>query len=275
MDGASGPAVRGSTRTDCSTGKPSGARLVISSARRGHAAANRASSAPASSRYSKPSRTSSSSRGRRCINSRSRVLPFDSRMPSARAIVAATSRWSRTGARSTKNTPSGKLVCAAAATVKASRVLPTPLGPVRVTRRPSPPSCLRRFATSVVSCSRPTSGVAGTGSCAASPDDRLAVRVPLALLWAAADRRKSRSVGVSPSALASSARVDGRGVVRRPRSSAATASTLSPARSASCSCENPAANRNRRSSPPNTPGWTPYTRLPAEVIAPRGLWKQS
>ena len=164
VDGASGPAVRGSTRTDCSTGKPSGARLVISSARRGHAAANRASSAPASSRYSKPSRTSSSSRGRRCINSRSRVLPFDSRMPSARAIVAATSRWSRTGARSTKNTPSGKLVCAAAATVNASRVLPTPLGPVRVTRCPSPPSCLRRFATTAVSCSRPTSDVAGTGS---------------------------------------------------------------------------------------------------------------
>ena len=62
-------------------------------------------------------------------------MPGASRTPSAWAIAGRTRAGSRSGARSTKTTPSGNAGAAARAASIASRVLPTPPGPVSVTRR--------------------------------------------------------------------------------------------------------------------------------------------
>ena len=69
---------------------------------------------------------------------------------------------SRTSVRSTNATPSGKREAAAAATAIASRVLPTPGGPVSVSSRVSGSASSRSSAAT--SSSRPTSASVGVGS---------------------------------------------------------------------------------------------------------------
>ena len=74
--------------------------------------------------------------------------------------MAATSPGSPTGASGTNATVSNP-VSSVAATSTASRVLPTPPGPVSVTSRATPPSSRSRNAAA--SRSQPTIGVSGTG----------------------------------------------------------------------------------------------------------------
>ncbi len=59
--------------------------------------------------------------------------PLPSRTPNAWAIVGARGPGRARAARPTKHTPSGNVAAISAATASASRVLPTPPGPVRVT----------------------------------------------------------------------------------------------------------------------------------------------
>src|SRR5215207_5430089 len=74
-------------------------------------------------------------------------------------MAEATRPVSLIGARSTKVTPSGKSSATIAAALKASRVLPTPPGPVKVRRGTS--SRTNRSRTAASSRSRPISGVRG------------------------------------------------------------------------------------------------------------------
>src|SRR5262249_5872205 len=89
----------------------------------------------------------------------------DSRRPAARAMVATTRPGSRIGASATKRAPSWNDAAAAAALAIASRVLPTPPGPVSTSSR----EARERSAavTSAISCSRPNrvSMVAGKAPC--------------------------------------------------------------------------------------------------------------
>ena len=75
-------------------------------------------------------------------------------------MACTTSEASSIFARSTKCVPSPKTRRTAAATCSASRVLPTPPGPVSVSRRDS----ARARLTEAVSCRRPTNVVIGWGS---------------------------------------------------------------------------------------------------------------
>src|SRR5215217_2728354 len=74
-------------------------------------------------------------------------------------MAEATRPGSLIGARSTKVTPSGKSSATIAAALKASRVLPTPPGQVKVRRGTS--SRTNRSRTAASSRSRPISGVRG------------------------------------------------------------------------------------------------------------------
>ncbi len=155
----------GGTRSVCSQRSCSGTRLVTSRHRPGQLASKSASAAPAGSTCSKLSSTSSSAaRSRRTSRSRSGSggWPVSVR-PRVRAMAGSTRDGSRTGARSTRATPSANRSASCAAAARARRVLPTPAGPVSVSRR-APSSDRRRWivASSAV---RPISGVgwAGTG----------------------------------------------------------------------------------------------------------------
>ena len=61
-----------------------------------------------------------------------------------------------------KETPSAKDAFSERTTSKASRVLPTPPGPSRVSKRTS--GCLSRSMTTCTACSRPINGVVAAGS---------------------------------------------------------------------------------------------------------------
>ncbi len=133
---ASSGRARGGTAKPCSPERRSTARLVARTARRGQAARRSVTSGAASSTCSQLSRSSSACRSRR--NARSPATsgrPPASRTPSTPATAEATRAGSRTGARGTNQTPSGKAPATSSATRSASRVLPTPPGPVRVSRR--------------------------------------------------------------------------------------------------------------------------------------------
>ena len=87
-------------------------------------------------------------------------------VPRARAIAPATSGMASWAgpmicASSTQTTPSGKSPATTSATARASRVLPTPPGPLNVTRR----ACAERSACvmAATSRSRPMSRVGGRG----------------------------------------------------------------------------------------------------------------
>src|SRR5947207_1104061 len=68
-----------------------------------------------------------------------------------------------------KETPSAKDAFSERTTSKASRVLPTPPGPSRVSKRTS--GCLSRSMTTCTACSRPINGVVAAAS---KEDSRLA-----------------------------------------------------------------------------------------------------
>ena len=77
-------------------------------------------------------------------------------------MVDRTKAGSLMGAKETKETPSGKSARTSVATCNARRVLPTPPGPVRVSRRTS--ELRSRAVTAASSCLRPMRGVSGAGS---------------------------------------------------------------------------------------------------------------
>ena len=121
--------------------------------------------------------TSAAARGRRCstLSSTSSVrLPRESRRASRRAVFPAPRRpralarprggraLDRAAAQAAPSDPVREGSEASAAACSASRVLPVPPGPVRVSRRVVLASS-RSPTTSASSRSRPRKGVAGTG----------------------------------------------------------------------------------------------------------------
>ena len=88
-------------------------------------------------------------------------------MPAARAMAAATSAGSRTGANATKITPSPNEGAAADALAIASRVLPTPPGPVSASNREE--RARSASASAAISCSRPNRVSTGAGNVAWRP----------------------------------------------------------------------------------------------------------
>ena len=124
------------TATSCSPETCSTARLVTSIVSKGHAVRRLLTSDAASRRCSKLSRMRSDRRSRRnaWIPSSTGCAPV-SRTAKAWAMAEATCVGSWTGASATNQTPSGKSAAMSCATRMASRVLPTPPGPVSVTSR--------------------------------------------------------------------------------------------------------------------------------------------
>ena len=155
--------ARGSTPTSCSAVSASRVRLVAKMHSRGAAASRAARSGAASKTCSQLSNTSKSCRSARYARRRSATGRWPApRTPRRSAIVGTTSSGSRMGVRSTKAIPSAKSAVTIRALSRATRVLPTPAGPVRVRRRTSPRRTMA--TTAATSCSRPTNGVAGSGS---------------------------------------------------------------------------------------------------------------
>ena len=153
----------GGTGNSCSPLSRNTIRLVTSATTPGAAPSSSATSGAAPITCSKLSSTSTSRRARR-YDFRSVIsAPPEVLSPSAAAIAAVTSSAALTEPSSTNRTPSAKPAPSRCATSTASRLFPTPPGPVRVTRRtPSRHAPGRQPPQSPAS--RPTSGVAGTGS---------------------------------------------------------------------------------------------------------------
>jgi len=149
--------------------------------------------------------------------------------------------------------PSGRRSCRVAATSRARWVLPTPPGPVKVSRRTS--SRRNSVSTAATSCSRPTSAVGGRGG-AALILPWLGVGVGAGVMVGVRDRADMRGRGagapaaarsvLSPSA-SPSAPARRRAVSRKGRLSPCSRfwmlRTLTLARSASASCVSPASRR--------------------------------
>ena len=153
---------RGRTGHSRSPSTASASRLVASRRTRGHDRTTSSANVPAAStRCSQLSSTRSSSFARRKSSSAS---PNGRPVRGATASAVATARgmpsYSITDARSQNQAPSGSRDATSAATWSASRVLPTPPTPIRVTSGPSATSSETR-ANSV---SRPTKVVTGTGT---------------------------------------------------------------------------------------------------------------
>ena len=87
---------------------------------------------------------------------------------SAWAMAGSTSAGSRSGASATNTTPSPKSDFNASATARATRVLPTPPGPVRVSK--GTPGSRSSPQISARTSSRPISGVRVTGSDVTCPE---------------------------------------------------------------------------------------------------------
>ncbi len=156
----------GGTGNSCSPLSRNTIRLVTSATTPGAAPSSSATTGAAPITCSKLSSTSTSRRARR-YDFRSVISPPPEVLsPSAAAIAAITSSAARTEPSSTNRTPSSKPAPTRCATSTASLLFPTPPGPVRVTRRT--PSARTRSPTAATSSSRPTSGVAGTGTAPAS-----------------------------------------------------------------------------------------------------------
>ena len=158
---------------------------------------------------------------------------------SAVAIAATTSLGSASGASSTSHRPSSAMSPRAVPTSNAVRVLPTPPVPVRVTIR-----CPRTSATiSPSSESRPTKLVSAKGRLLGRRVASLSMPGRRAPGRVAAASNARRCSGPSVSASSRRMSVSRCGVRRSPRSSAPTPFALIRARSASASCESPAASR--------------------------------
>ena len=161
----SSPCARGSSSggigMTCSPVMDSGSRLVATTRTPGAASRMSAtSSAAASSRCSQLSTRSSSFRSRRWERRRVRgsVAAWSRRSKAARTALS-TRAGSRTSASSTSQAPSGKARARSVPLRIARRVLPTPPGPTRVTRR----TVASFFRSSASSRRRPTKLVASAG----------------------------------------------------------------------------------------------------------------
>ncbi len=150
----------GATGRTCSPATPSLVRLVARTTRRGQPRSSDSTKGRMPSRRcSQLSRTSSMCRSERKSTTDSTTpVSADRRTPSAVATAALAAEGSVTGASSHQETPSANGPDAAAAFI-ASRVLPTPPTPMRVTSR-EPASAATASATS---WSRPTKLVSSTG----------------------------------------------------------------------------------------------------------------
>ena len=158
---------RGPSRYRASPATASGSRLVASTRTSSQAASSPAhSSAAAPITCSQLSSTSSS-----CCPASTRAsapatgVPGCSRIPSAAATTAATCAGSRTGASSASQAPSANRPATSRATWPASRVFPTPPGPVTVTSRHSCTSP----ATSRLAPARPMKLASAAGKPCISP----------------------------------------------------------------------------------------------------------
>ncbi len=266
----------GSTTYSRSPLTRSGERLETSTVSVGHSAVSCPIWTAELSRCSKLSSTSSSRESRSCAATKSNApgasMPA---RPSARPIVAMTADASASGASETCTTPSGKSPASTSDTAAVSRVLPTPPGPVSVTKRA--PERIRS-AIEAMSSSRPNNGVGGTSRPVGpltGPADGLR-RVPAAMSAA-------RSSSDTPSASESERTVCGYGLFRVPRSSELIACVVSSARSASSCWVSPARSRSERRSAPNCPpgfASSPVMSVPPPLqlceqctSAARGLWR--
>ena len=155
----------GGIGTICSSLTRKGSRLVTSSLSRGASSRYWVASGAAEISCSALSITSNTCLGRRYSSSRSSSDPLPlSDTPSARATVGTTSLGSLSEASEMNATPSVNWGTRSAATCTATRVLPTPPGPVSVTR-PTSSRCSRACACAR-SCSRSMSRLRGMGSAA-------------------------------------------------------------------------------------------------------------
>jgi hypothetical protein len=129
----SGTSASGLTGKSRSPASASGARLLAMTRSRGQLVKRSATRGAVGKTCSKLSITNRRSRSPSASKrlSRSGRRPR-SWTPTAAATAAGTSAGSRTGASSTKATPSATVAAISVATARASRVLPTPPGPVRV-----------------------------------------------------------------------------------------------------------------------------------------------
>ncbi len=171
--------------------------------------------------------------------------------PTVEAIRATGDSPAASGARSMKAAACDRLSLARVTTSMAVRDLPTPPAPTSVTSAPFRTSASR----SATSRSRPISWVACRGSFSPRPLRAAGRRDALV-------SSSTRSVSEAPSAPASNATVSACGDLRKPRSSALTASTLTQARSASACWVSPAATRSRRSAAPKSELAVPCRRIP-------------
>ena len=136
-------------------------RLVTSVRRPGAARTSRATiSAAAGSSCSRLSRTRSTVRSRRWARKASPAVRSGvSRTPRATAMAGSRRAGSRSAARSTNQTPCGNRSRASPATARASRVLPLPPGPTKVTMR----AARRSSRTRSISSFLPTRVVTSPG----------------------------------------------------------------------------------------------------------------
>ena len=230
----------GGTGYTCSPYTDSASRLVTSTLRRGAWRSSSATCERAGSTCSKLSSTRHVCRARsRSASAASRSVAVRSETPSSRSASDSRTRCgSRAAASATNSTPSSKSDSTSTASWSASRVLPTPGGPVSVNRWTSGPSTSSRSSAS--RSSRPISRVGGAGK----------VRCRIAGADRAARRNSACAVGVRSSTCASrsaSAR-EGR------RSSASSLRSMlgeHPTRSARAACVKSSPRRNSLSRLPN------------------------
>src|SRR4051794_2171825 len=159
-------AASGRTGIKCSPAMSSACLLVASTLRAGHSRSSvSTSTAHACRSCSQLSSNTRTLRSASCLASadgahwRERLCRC-----SAPATVDATRASSCTAERSTNHTPSEKARRTSAATLSASRVLPTPPVPTRVTRRDWPKACF----TAAFSLLRPTKLVSAAGRLSAA-----------------------------------------------------------------------------------------------------------
>jgi hypothetical protein len=152
----------GASRYRASPATRSGSRLVARMRISSQVASNSAHSAAAASIMCSQLSSTSSSCCRDSARSSAAAagIPGRSRTLSAAATAAATRAGSATGASSASHAPSANRPATCLATSAASRVLPTPPGPVTVTSRYSP----SRPTTSPTAATRPMRLVSGAGT---------------------------------------------------------------------------------------------------------------
>ena len=236
----------GASGSSRSARRRSGARLVARTTTPGQASTSRATSGEAGSRCSRLSSTRRRGRPPRWAATTGQGrLPPPWVTPRTWATVGSTSAGSRTAASSTTVTAPPNAVDARRPASIASRVLPTPPGPVRVSSR-VPPG-VSGAMTSPSSRRRPNIG---------GPGSPVGPSLPSGTGRAAAARsaaaRSARCGSSRSSASARARKVCGYGLRRSPRSSAPMAFVVSPARSASSSWVS-APSRKPRSRAANSP----------------------